>query len=125
MWKNTQIVIALEPDTDQNYVLKPQTTKQDPPLLFECTQVQTAISQISFTAQDTGNQKYVLTSQPIKKEAPSLFEPAQVRLLLAQTALLPKLHLFSTRTQTTLLIHFFYIHSFFSAYFLKFFIFTP
>ena len=41
---NPQNVISLDPDTDQYYVLTPQPTKKDPPLLFEPTQVQTAIS---------------------------------------------------------------------------------
>ena len=41
---NPQNVIALELDTDQNYVLAPQTLKKDPSLLYEPTQIQTAIS---------------------------------------------------------------------------------
>ena len=42
------------PDTDQYYVLTPQPLKKDPPLLYEPTQVQTAISPNTFTAQDAG-----------------------------------------------------------------------
>ena len=51
---NPQNVISLDPDTDQYYVLTPQPNKKDPPLLFEPTQVQTAISPNTFTAQDAG-----------------------------------------------------------------------
>ena len=49
-----QNVISLDPDTDQYYVLTPQPIKKDPPLLFEPTQIQTAISPNTFTAQDAG-----------------------------------------------------------------------
>ena len=38
-----QNVIAPDLDTNQNYVLTPQPFKKDPTLLFEATQVQTAI----------------------------------------------------------------------------------
>ena len=51
---NPQNVISLDPDTDQYYVLTPQPIKKDPPLLFEPTQIQTAISPNTFTAQDAG-----------------------------------------------------------------------
>ena len=50
---NPQNVISLDPDTYQYYVLTPQPIKKDPPSLFEPTQVQTAISPNTFTAQDT------------------------------------------------------------------------
>ena len=49
-----KILIFLDPDTDQYYVLTPRPIKKDPPLLFEPTQIQTAISPNSFTAQDAG-----------------------------------------------------------------------
>ena len=49
-----QNVISLDPDTDQYYVLTPQPIKKDPPLPFEPTQVPTAISPNTFTAQDAG-----------------------------------------------------------------------
>ena len=45
-----QNVISFDPDTDQYYVLTPQPIEKDPPLLFEPTQFQTAISQSTFTA---------------------------------------------------------------------------
>ena len=51
---NPQIVISLDPVTDQYYVLTPQPIKKDPLLRFEPTQVQTAISPDTFTAQDAG-----------------------------------------------------------------------
>ena len=51
---NPQNVISLDPDTDQYYVLTPQPIKKDPPLLFEPTQIQTAISPNTFSAQDAG-----------------------------------------------------------------------
>ena len=51
---NPQNVISLDPDPDQYYVLTPQPIKKDPPLLFEPTQIQTAISPNTFTAQDAG-----------------------------------------------------------------------
>ena len=51
---NPQNVISLDPDTDQYYVLTPQPIKKDPPLLFEPTQIQTAISPNTFTAQEAG-----------------------------------------------------------------------
>ena len=51
---NPQNVISLDPDTDQYYVLTPQPIKKDPPLLFEPTQIQNAISPNTFTAQDAG-----------------------------------------------------------------------
>ena len=51
---NPQNVVSLDPDTDQYYVLTPQPIKKDPLLLFEPTQVQTAISPNTFTAQDAG-----------------------------------------------------------------------
>ena len=51
---NPQNVISLDPDTDQYYVLTPQPIKKDPPLLFEPTQIQTAISPNTFNAQDAG-----------------------------------------------------------------------
>ena len=51
---NPQNVISLDPDTDQYYVLTPQPIKKDPPLFFEPTQIQTAISPNTFTAQDAG-----------------------------------------------------------------------
>ena len=47
---NPQNVIALDPDTDQYYVLIPQPNKKDPPQLFEPNQVQTTISSNTFTA---------------------------------------------------------------------------
>ena len=49
---NPHNVIALDPDTDQYYVSTPQPNKKDPPLIFEPTQVQTAISPNTFTARD-------------------------------------------------------------------------
>ena len=49
-----QNVISFDPDTDQYYVLTPQPIKKDPPLLFEPSQIQTAISPNTFTAQDAG-----------------------------------------------------------------------
>ena len=49
-----QNVISLDPDTNQYYVLTLQPIKKDPPLLFEPTQIQTAISPNTFTAQDAG-----------------------------------------------------------------------
>ena len=52
---NPQNVISLDPDTDQYYVLTPQPIKKDPPLLLEPTQIQTAISPNTFTAQDAGS----------------------------------------------------------------------
>ena len=51
---NMQNVITVYPDTNQNYVLNPQLFKKDPPILFEPTQVQTAINPNTFTAQDAG-----------------------------------------------------------------------
>ena len=51
---NPQNVVSLDPDTDHYYVLTPQPIKKDPALLFEPTQVQTAISPNTFTAQDAG-----------------------------------------------------------------------
>ena len=51
---NPQNVISFDPDTDQYYVLTPQSIKKDPLLLFEPTQVQTAISRNPFSAQDAG-----------------------------------------------------------------------
>ena len=51
---NPQNLIALDPDTDQYYVLTPQPNEKDPPLLFEPTQIQTAFSPNTFTAQDAG-----------------------------------------------------------------------
>ena len=44
-----QNVIALDPDTDQYYVLTPQPNKEDP-LLFEPTQVQTTSNPDTFTS---------------------------------------------------------------------------
>ena len=41
---NPQNVIALDPDTDQYFVLTPQPIQKDPPQLFEPTQIQTSIS---------------------------------------------------------------------------------
>ena len=48
--------MSLDPDTDQNYVLTPQPIKKDHtlPSKKEPTQVQTAISPNTFTAQDAG-----------------------------------------------------------------------
>ena len=51
---NPQNVIALDPGTDQYYVLTSQLIKKDPPHLFEPTKGQTAISPNTFTAQDAG-----------------------------------------------------------------------
>ena len=51
---NPRIVIALDPDTDQYYILTPQPNKTDPPQLFEPTQFKTAISSNTFTAHDAG-----------------------------------------------------------------------
>ena len=51
---NPQNLIALDPDTDQYYVLTPKPIKRDPPLLFEPRQIQTAISPNTFTAQEAG-----------------------------------------------------------------------
>ena len=50
---NPQNVISLDPDADQYYVLT-QPIKKDPPLFFEPTEVQAAISPNTFTAQDAG-----------------------------------------------------------------------
>ena len=47
-------VIALDPDTNQYNVLTPQLFQNGPPLLFKTTQVQTAVSTNTFTAQDAG-----------------------------------------------------------------------
>ena len=51
---NPQNVIALDPDTDQYFVITAQPNKKDPPLLLEPTQTQTAFSLNAFTAQDAG-----------------------------------------------------------------------
>ena len=51
---NSQNVISFDPDTYQYNVLTPQPFNKDPPLLFDPTQVQTAISPNNFTAQDAG-----------------------------------------------------------------------
>ena len=50
----SQTVIALDPDTDQYYVLTPQHIKKDHPLLFEPTQIETVLSPNTFTDQDAG-----------------------------------------------------------------------
>ena len=52
--KNPQNVLSLDTDIDQYYVLTPQPIKKDSSLLFEPTQVQTAISPSTFTAHDAG-----------------------------------------------------------------------
>ena len=49
--ENPQNFISLDPDTDQYYALTPRPIKKDHTLLFEPTQVQTAISANTFTAQ--------------------------------------------------------------------------
>ena len=51
---NSQNVSSLDTDTDQNYVLTPQPVQKDPPLPFQPTQVQTAISPNTFIAQNAG-----------------------------------------------------------------------
>ena len=51
---NPQNIITLDPDTDQYYILTPKPIKNDPPLLFEPKQIQTAISPNTFTAQEAG-----------------------------------------------------------------------
>ena len=51
---NPQNVLSLGPDIDQYYVLTTQPIKKEPPVLFEPTQDQTAISPNTFTAQDAG-----------------------------------------------------------------------
>ena len=50
-----QHIIAPDPDTDQNWqILIPQLIRKDPPLLFGPTQVQTADSPNTASAQDAG-----------------------------------------------------------------------
>ena len=49
-----QNVIALDPDTDQYYVLTPQPIEKDPHQFFELTQTQTAFSPNTITAEDAG-----------------------------------------------------------------------
>ena len=51
---NPQYIIVFDLDTNQYYVLTTQPIKEDPLLLFEPTQDQTATSPINFTAQDAG-----------------------------------------------------------------------
>ena len=52
---NRQNVISLDPETDQKYVSTRQPPKRHPPVHFEPTRVQTAISPNTFTAKDAGN----------------------------------------------------------------------
>ena len=49
---NPQNIIALDPDTDQYYILTPKPIKRDPPLLFELRQIEISISPNTFTTQD-------------------------------------------------------------------------
>ena len=51
---NPQNTIALDLDSDQYYLLTPEPIKQDPPRLFQPTQIKTAISPNTFSAQDAG-----------------------------------------------------------------------
>ena len=51
---NPQNIVALDPVTGQIYVLTTQPINKDPPVLFDPTQIQTAISPNTFTAQDAG-----------------------------------------------------------------------
>ena len=54
-WENNpKNIIALDPDTDQYYILTPKSIKRDPLFLFESRRFQTAISPNTFTAQDAG-----------------------------------------------------------------------
>ena len=51
---NPQNVFAVDPDTDQCYVLTPKLSKKEPTQTFETTQVQTENRPNTFTGQDSG-----------------------------------------------------------------------
>ena len=51
---NAQNSNALDPDTDERYVLTPKPVLRATQILFEPKQVQSADSPISFTAKETG-----------------------------------------------------------------------